>query len=224
MQRLIVLGTNTSVGKTWLTCALARTAPAGSCLALKPVETGVGDDPSGTDAALLRAAAGSGPSGPLYAFAPPVTPRLAAATAGVEIDLNRIATWVRDAETLLPRTALHYATCLVETAGGVFSPLSRRASNYELASALEPARWLLVAADQLGVLHQVSATLLAMEHRGRRPDLVLLSEPALRDASTESNLALLRDLHPETEFAALGRDDMRAVRRLYQRLVGGDGP
>jgi dethiobiotin synthetase len=77
---------------------------------------------------------------------------------------------------------------LIETAGGLFSPLSRRATNLDLALALEPALWILVAHDGLGVLHDVRATLLALRAvTTRTPDYLVLSASRTPDASTGTN-------------------------------------
>ena len=82
---------------------------------------------------------------------------------------------------------------IIETAGGVFSPLALGLSNFELARALEPAIWVLVAADALGVLHDVSATLKAMRASGREPDHLVLSGAREPDASTRQQRRGARD-------------------------------
>jgi dethiobiotin synthetase len=108
---------------------------------------------------------------------------------------------------------------VVETAGGVFSPLSSTAANFELALALDPAIWVLVAADALGVLHDVSATLLAMRARNRVPDHVVLSAARPPDASTGTNAAELAALGIATPSAVLARDDDRGLDALVASLM-----
>jgi dethiobiotin synthetase len=77
---------------------------------------------------------------------------------------------------------------LIETAGGLFSPLSRGTTNLDLALALEPALWILVAHDGLGVLHDVRTTLLALRAMtNRTPDYLVLSASRAPDASTGTN-------------------------------------
>jgi dethiobiotin synthetase len=80
-----------------------------------------------------------------------------------------------------------HAMSLIETAGGAFTPLSATATCADLARALEPARVLLVAPDALGVLHDVSATLLGLHSVGCQVDFVLLSGARGRDDSTGTN-------------------------------------
>jgi len=108
---------------------------------------------------------------------------------------------------------------VVETAGAVFSPLSTTATNLELALALEPATWLLVATDSLGVLHDVSATLQAMRARSRAPDHLVLCAARAPDASTGTNAVELAALGIATPTAVLARNDDRGLDALVALLV-----
>ncbi len=194
--RIVVLGVGTQIGKTWVATALARSAERSTCIALKPIETGCDPAAQPADAAALAEAAGHSCVSPHYVFSDPMTPWLAAELAGSTIDLELIPTWVRE-HTTKRGTAIHATTCIVETAGGVFSPLTEDETNFDLARQLDPALWLLVAPNRLGVLHDVGATLHAMRALNRPPDMLVLNHHAATDASTSSNLSLLQRLHPE---------------------------
>ena len=246
MPRVVLLGTGTGVGKTYVTAAAAQGLSAGGdpVLCLKPVETGfTGDGPS--DAATLAAASFhvKHPTAmPLFAFVPPVSPHLAAREAGVAIDLASIADWVseRERENFLNYqqvTSAHLENdarapapwTLVESAGGAFSPLSKDLTNSHLAAALEPAILALVAPDRLGVLHDVAATIAAMRACTRAPDLVVLSCPPHTDASTGSNGAELGALGIADHIVGVERNDehapatlARALRSCVSRAAGPD--
>jgi dethiobiotin synthetase len=228
VPRVIVLGCGTSVGKTRFSLALLRALAARGVqtVGLKPIESGIepgiGCLPP-SDAAALTAAATLSPSNsrPLYALAAPVSPHLAAKAEGLQIDERLAANWVRHAESdvaicIAPHMALW---SVVETAGGVFSPLSATATNLELALALEPATWVLVAADALGVLHDVSATLQAMRARSRAPDHLVLCAARAPDASTGTNATELAALGIATPSAVLARDDDRGLDTLVASLM-----
>lgn len=228
MPRVVILGAGTGVGKTRVSVALLRalTGRGHATLGLKPVESGVvgpASNPPGSDAASLAAAASSPTplNSPLYALRDPVSPHLAARTQGVTIELECIQTWVREAETAVTPLVVSgmVVWSVIETAGGVFSPLSTRATNFELARALEPAIWILVAADALGVLHDVSATLQAMRARNRAPDHVVLSGAREPDASTGCNSAELDALGITSTSAVLARNDDSGVASLVERLL-----
>jgi hypothetical protein len=92
-------------------------------------------------------------------------------------------------------------------------------SNFELARALEPSIWLLVAADALGVLHEISATLKAMRASGREPDHLVLSGAREPDASSGGNAAELATLGIARASAVLARNDDRGVSALLDRLL-----
>jgi dethiobiotin synthetase len=184
-MRVVILGTGTDVGKTYVTAALARGLRRhGSVLALKPIESGTVAGGTG-DAGTIAAAAGHSPRLSRWRFPRPVSPHLAAREAGQAIDLAEVATWVN------AEASASDAWVLVELAGGAFSPLGPGLTNVDLALALGPAVWLLVAPDSLGVLHDVTATLRALP---RPPDAVLLSGARPADQSTGSNAAELARL------------------------------
>jgi dethiobiotin synthetase len=178
-MRVVVLGTGTDVGKTYVTACLARgLREHGPALALKPIESGVAPGVAG-DAGLIAEGAGHPPILSPWRFPRPVSPHLAAREQGVTLDAYQIASWVAEQEAHAGA-----AISLVELAGGAFSPLGVGVTNVDLASALEPAVWLLIAPDALGVLHDVGAALRALP---RAPDALLLSGARKADQSTGSN-------------------------------------
>lgn len=204
---MVLVGTGTDVGKTYVARQLARLyrARGGACLGLKPIESGV--DPvlraagelSG-DAAALSVAA-SGGAAPLYGFREPISPHLAARREQRAIDLEAVVAYVAAQEqNFLGRqeaaasdaaatgsAARLPPLCLIESAGGLFSPISDELNNWDLARALAPEVMVLVAPDSLGVLHDIQATL-----RGIAPvvpQLLVMSEARPADAATGTNLA-----------------------------------
>jgi dethiobiotin synthetase len=193
VQRIVVLGTGTGVGKTWLSAVLLRALRERGrrVLGLKPVESGVTPGVA-TDADLLAAAGSFAPAPPPFALPDPISPHLAARRTGREIRLGEILTYVQSNESSAAATPL--AVSLVETAGGLLTPLAPSLTNFDLARALEPARWLLVAPDSLGVLHDVSAALAVCDARGRPPDAIALCGARPADASTGTNASEIATL------------------------------
>jgi 8-amino-7-oxononanoate synthase len=223
-RRWVVLGTGTGIGKTFAATALIRLlARDGFPVAgLKPIETGLADVEGRGDAAMLAAASFGVPlpsTHPLYAFDEPITPARAARAAARHIDLLSIVTWVNDVESAGPAGA----RLVIEAAGGVFSPLEDGVSNFDLACALDPALWVLVAPDRLGVLHDVRSCLLAMEALGRRPDYVVLSAPERADASTGTNREELARNPRTPPIIDLPRNDPESLRALLT-LASEPGP
>jgi dethiobiotin synthetase len=202
MPRVIVLGTGTNVGKTYVTRALAlalRAAdPEMAVVALKPIESGFAAGPDSDAARLASLAHGATPPAPhpLFGLADPVSPHLAARRAGMGvIDVPAVAEWLISWERdMTPHVASRPLWSVIETAGGLFTPLGLSETNFELASTLGPALWVLVAPDALGVLHDVRVTWEACARRGRVPDYLLLSAARPADASTGTNADELRTL------------------------------
>jgi dethiobiotin synthetase len=221
-RRIIVLGTGTGVGKTWVTTTLARALHrcGASVVALKPIETGVEVSES-SDAALLASASSTAPSAPPFVFPDPVSPHLAARRFGRAIDIDVVLEHVKRHETKLEKSVTSHVTSflIVETAGGCLTPLAPGVVNRDLAIALEPATWILVAPDALGVLHDVSATLGALAVRGRVPDHVVLSEARERDASTGTNGPELRELGIATPVAVAARGDEQSLDDFARALI-----
>ena len=202
--RIAVVGTGTDVGKTHLSVALlhALTRLGVSAVGLKPVESGVdgGQSSDGvSDTARLAAAGMFHVKHPApYRFPDPVSPHLAARRHGVEIAPTRILDWV---------TACAAPWTVVETAGGLLSPLARSYTNLDLVRLLAPDVVLLVGVDRLGALHDVAACRLALSTLApalREPHVVLQS-PAVNDSSTGTNAAELSFLGLAAEVTVVPR-------------------
>ena len=240
-RRVIIVGTGTGVGKTHVGCAVLRRLRARGTLVvgLKPVETGLAAGSVSDHARLQAAAAGIGslvddseafhvkrsdrlfhvkPSP--YWFGPPLSPHLAAREAGQRIDLACIRSWVLGAQG-----ARASRIAVVETAGGLFSPLDPAATNLDLVAALRPASTVLVAPDRLGVLHEVTAALGLAAARGHAMDAVALSQPETPDRSTGRNadelarlqIAVVRAVFPWASESAAATEDQadRLLRWLF---------
>jgi dethiobiotin synthetase len=189
---VVVAGTDTGVGKTFVGCALARgLARTGRrVLGIKPVESGCGEGSrAAEDGALLAAATGQRePCEALVRLRAPIAPALAAEIEGVTLDVDALAARIR-------AMGEGFDVVLVEGAGGLLSPLSWTRDVTHIAHDLD-ARVLLVSADRLGVLHHVRASVQVLLDAWLPPAGVVLSAPADPDASTGTNAAALaRVLH-----------------------------
>lgn len=162
--RLFVTGTDTGVGKTWMSCALLRWGrEAGLRSAgLKAAESGNGGDQD----ALLEAAGGGQAETCRYRFAPEVAPGVAADDEGVEIDFQVIAKQVDELRD--------FDLVIVEGAGGWMVPMGRGRTVADLAETLRlPV--LVVARAGLGTINHSVLTADAIERRNLRVAAVALS-------------------------------------------------
>ena len=163
-----ITGTDTDVGKTWVTLGLLQAfAVAGyRTAAMKPVACGVVETPEGLrneDALLLQRQA----TLPLsyeeinpYLFHPPIAPHLAAQDAGLRIDLSHIKTLY---DNILQRADI----VVVEGAGGWLVPLNEHETSADLVEQLGlPV--ILVVGLRLGCLNHALLTVESISHHSVR--------------------------------------------------------
>ena len=161
-----VTGTDTGVGKTLVSAGLlhALAVHHRRVVGMKPVAAGVvpwGDDWASEDAIALRAASTLAVPPALdnpVLLLDPLSPHIAAARAGVQIDIAAI---VRSYQAL----AAQADAVVVEGAGGFHVPLSDTQTGADLAQALAlPV--VLVVGLRLGCLNHALLTAEAIRARG----------------------------------------------------------
>jgi dethiobiotin synthetase len=151
---VVVTGTGTEVGKTYVSCALLRhlRLQGARVAARKPLQSFAAGDPT-TDAAELAAATGEAAEAvcpPEACYEEPMAPPMAASVLGrrvpttAELAARVTASWPDDVQV-----------GLVEGAGGLLSPLTSDGSTLDLIGALRPRSVLLVADAGLGTINQV---------------------------------------------------------------------
>ena len=193
MSAIFVAGTDTGVGKTVVTGLLARALSLrGYRVATqKWVQTGRTSDLDAHLRWMGRSRAEF--RGFLSAMAPcalaaPVSPHLAAELGGSRIAVSRI----RRGFELLSR---HFDFVIVEGAGGLMVPLSRKKLLIDLAREFDlPV--LLVAGNRLGAINHTLLSLEALKARKMKVlGVVFNNAPALRVAglSEAVNRIVLRD-------------------------------
>jgi dethiobiotin synthetase len=147
VNRYVVTGTDTGIGKTVVAAGLAQALGARYW---KPVQAGLDE---GTDRATVAALSGAEVLPEAYSLRTPCSPHLAAAIDGVTIDPARLT---------LPAGE---GPLVVEGAGGVLVPLRE-----DLLYADLFARWglpvVLVARTALGTINHSLLSLEALRSRG----------------------------------------------------------
>ena len=192
MNAFFVTGTDTGVGKTFVSCALlhalARRHPR--VVGMKPVAAGLVETPEGwdsEDAIALRSASTVRVPPALdnpVRLPDPLSPHLAAERAGTRIDIHHLVACQRE-------LAKRADAMVVEGAGGFLVPLTPEHTGADLAQALGlPV--LLVVGLRLGCLNHALLSAEAIRARG----LPLAGwvanriEPGM--AAADDNIAFLR--------------------------------
>jgi dethiobiotin synthetase len=198
-----VTGTDTGVGKTVLAAAIAAALRAGGerVAAFKPVVTGVDAPEPGRplDHELLGAAAGMDPDAvaPLR-FGPPVSPHLAAALAGAEIDPAALLAAARAA-------GAGAGALVVEGVGGLLVPLTDGCTIRDFARALGlPV--IVAARPGLGTINHSLLTLEAARAADLDVRAVVLTpwpaEPGVTERSNRETIGRMGDVAVHTLRAA----------------------
>jgi dethiobiotin synthetase len=160
-----IVGTGTDVGKTWVAARLLSDLRAAglTVAARKPAQSfEQGDDPASRDAAVLGAASGEPPEVVCpphrwyeIAMAPPMAAEALGRSSFDIADLVRELQW--------PHPVDHPVDVgMVETAGGVRSPLAADGDCVALCAALAPDLVVLVADAGLGTINAVRLTMDAL--------------------------------------------------------------
>jgi dethiobiotin synthetase len=162
---ILITGTDTEVGKTLVTCALAALLSESGYKVgvMKPAETGCGERDGKLfpqDAQDLKLA--SGCEEPLericpYRFKEPLAPGVAADKQGIRIDVNLL-------ERIYDEISSAHDVTLVEGAGGLLVPILPHYTYADLAGLLR-LPLLVVAANRLGAINHL---LLTLEHASCR--------------------------------------------------------
>lgn len=174
MRGIFVTGTDTDVGKTYITRLLAAQLSASGVHVIprKPVESGclnLHGELIPADASALRAAANY--AGDLsevcrYRFEAALSPVRAARLSQQAVTIAQLcAACSHQAED---------GFVLVEGAGGFYSPLAEDGLNADLAAALQlPV--LLIASDKLGCINHTLLTAETIAQRGLRLAAIVLN-------------------------------------------------
>ncbi len=193
MRGCLVTGTDTGVGKTVLTAAIAAALVSKSIAvrALKPIITGLDEPPPGDwphDHELLAAVTGRDPDEVmLTGYGPAVSPHLAAQLAGWPVALEEVLAGIAAA-------AVPGMTLIVEGVGGLLVPLGEGIDVRDLARGTGLP---LIVAARPG-LGTINHTLLTLESaRAARLEVravVLTPWPEHPDEIAVSNRATIERL------------------------------
>jgi len=165
MTACFITGTDTGVGKTVVTAALAAIlrSRGKNVSVVKPAQTGV-QPGQPADLDEVRRLAGPVDVSEGARLADPLAPDRAALAAGV--DLPSLA----DQRDIVLDAAASHDVVLVEGAGGVTVNLGKGFGLLDIASRIreegQPVSWIIVARAGLGTLNHSRLTVWAIQNRG----------------------------------------------------------
>jgi dethiobiotin synthetase len=217
-ELVVVVGTGTDVGKTWVSAALLSACRAAGLrvAARKPAQS---FEPDGglTDAEVLAAATAEDPETvcpPHRWYEVPFAPPMAAEHLGRPPILQAEL----EAEICWPEPAAHLG--LVELAGGVASPISSDRHAMEMVADIAPDHVLLVADAGLGAINAVRLCVdcIAKGLGDSTPVVVLMNRFDARDELHGRNARWLEDVDGLEVVTSSSGDTENVARSLRDRL------
>lgn len=208
MQTIFVTGTDTNVGKTYISCLLIRKLRQSGLQvgAYKPACSGARWDASGSphwdDVDDLRLATGLEvpidfvcPQRFLAAVAPNVAARQEGTAVSSELLIAGVYEWQHKVDVLV-----------IEGAGGIFCPLSDELTVLDFAIQMQSPVFV-VAANRLGVISHTRLTVERLRQSGLQVAGVLLNDlqfAGSNDASFESNAQQISHWIPDVALLRAG--------------------
>jgi dethiobiotin synthase len=166
VRRIVVTGTDTGVGKTYATAALAQAflLSGRSVVVVKPVQTGI-ETGEPTDADEINRLVGVTVAQEWQRLALPLAPETIAHETGA--DLTPVADLVERLRTV------DADVVIVEGAGGVLVRLDNDGSTIADLAGRWDAEVVIVARDTLGTLNHTGLTVEHLRARGLHPVLMI---------------------------------------------------
>lgn len=184
---LWVLGTDTDVGKTWVSARIAETwMEDGPVTYRKPFQCGVANEnDASSDLSVLRKTGAKVES--FASFRAPLSPLAASKLEGRKLDLDAASAWCRRPSE---------GRVLLEGVGGLMVPLGETRHFLAWASDLQ-IPCVLVARGGLGTLNHTLLSCEALMLRGWRMEAVILN-PGLDHSfeAAKGNAEILRRFLP----------------------------
>lgn len=211
MSGIFVTGSGTDVGKTFVTALLLQQLRAEGCAAraLKPVISGYDpqntDDLAASDSGVLLSAMGLPVTADAIAaispwrFKAPLSPDMAAAREGRQINFTEVVGFCRD------KNCSDDETLLVEGVGGAMVPLN---GTHLILDLMVELGWpaLMVTGSYLGAISHGLTTLDVIKKRGLAVAAIIVSESQDSTVDLADTVATLRNF--------CGAIPVRAVPRM----------
>ena len=181
-----ITATDTGVGKTVLTAALARrlVERGQDVAALKPFCSG-----DRSDAVIIRKSlAGRFALDEVnpWCFPTPLSPAIAARKLSRSVSGREVIDYIRN-------VSRRHAVTLVEGAGGLLSPLAEDLDAEGIIATLRMIA-LVVCPNRLGAINQTLLAMRALPPKAARKARVILMSQPQRERSAESNTSYLREV------------------------------
>lgn len=192
MKAFFITGTDTGVGKTYISCLIAKSLKEEGVRVgvMKPIETGCkkkGKTLLPLDGIKLKKASGADDPIDLivpYRFHYPLSPYLASILEGRKINIKRI-------RNTYYKISNKYDIVIVEGAGGILTPIKKNFTYIDLIKELN-LTGIIVASNRLGAINHILLTVDLLNRNGLSPLCIILN-----------NLTPHKNIAQKTNFLSL---------------------
>tara|TARA_R110000868_G_scaffold375963_1_gene640653 strand:+ start:3036 stop:3698 length:663 start_codon:yes stop_codon:yes gene_type:complete len=219
MTTIFVTSSGTDIGKTYVSSMLIRQLRAKNIpvRALKPIVSGVDEQTfPDSDPAALLAALGEEVSFDnvdmlsRWVFEPALSPDMAAARAGVEIDFSELINHCKAQMSL-------YDPLVIEGVGGLIVPLNTTHTVLDWMLALKDENFapLLVVGSYLGTISHTLTTLDVMRRNDLTPRAIIVSESLDNPVPLAETVETMSRFTGTTPVVALPRNGETDLTRFF---------
>lgn len=219
MTTIFVTSSGTDIGKTYVSAMLIRQLRAKHIpvRALKPIVSGVDEQTfPDSDPAALLAALGEEVSFEnvdllsRWVFEPALSPDMAAARAGVEIDFNELVNHCKAQMSI-------YDPLVIEGVGGLIVPLNTTHTVLDWMKALNAPDFapLLVVGSYLGTISHTLTTLDVMRRNDLSPRAIIISESLSNPVSLDETVEVMSRFTGDTPIVAVPRNGEADLASLF---------
>tara|TARA_R110000868_G_scaffold48678_2_gene157628 strand:- start:2040 stop:2702 length:663 start_codon:yes stop_codon:yes gene_type:complete len=219
MTTIFVTSSGTDIGKTYVSAMLIRQLRAKGLpvQALKPIVSGVDEAtfPDSDPAALLAALGEDVTFDNIdllsrWVFEPALSPDMAAARAGVEIDFTELVNHCK------ARGALH-DPLIIEGVGGLIVPLNTTHTVLDWMKALNGPGFapLLVVGSYLGTISHTLTTLDVMRRNDLAPRAIVVSESLSNPVPLAETIDVMSRFAGDTPIVSVPRNGEADLASLF---------
>ena len=206
MKTIFISGSDTGVGKTFLTQQLIRMLKPGSVAGYKPIACGDREDAELFLKVMNDRQITLDEINPCF-LKNPLAPQVAAKMEGHIIDFELL-------DSALEKLKTRFPLVLIEGAGGLLTPITSQLTMRDLAK-----RWqcsvILVVPNRLGALSQARGVMECVEREGLSLEALILNPLEPKSFVQQTNLEVLKELWPNQVFNL----DEIGLKQIIQKFI-----
>ncbi|OIO70124.1 MAG: dethiobiotin synthase [Zetaproteobacteria bacterium CG_4_9_14_3_um_filter_49_83] len=212
-SNVIVIGTDTDCGKTWISSELIRLLRRQhkDCIAIKPIACGLDAQGKNDDLQRLLAIQTELTVDDinLYRFCLAAAPSLAAQAEQKNIDMQTLVQWCQ----MRPQQLR-----IIEGVGGLMVPVNESQTGLDWLKQMPDAKLILVVGSRLGCINHTLLSLTALRCINREADWIVLNDIQNSHQTMDIEGVIKPHLSKSTTCIHVGYDQNTSLNRIVNCL------